>query len=197
MSGHASLWLVRHGETEWSASGKHTGRTDVPLNAKGIRRAAALSAELGERSFAAVLTSPLSRARETCRIAGLGDRASVDPDLMEWDYGVYEGKTTSEIRRREGSDWSIWSSAVNGGEDVRDVEARALRVIERVSAARGDVVLFSHGHFLRILAATWLGLPAESGRLFGLDTGALSILGYEREARVIRLWNYVGREQRE
>lgn len=190
MTGRGKLWLVRHGETEWSASGRHTGRTDIPLSETGVGRAEVLAQELAGRQFAAVWASPLQRARETARVAGYG-RANVDPDILEWDYGVYEGRTTPEIRREQ-PDWSVWTAEIKGGESVDDVALRARRVIDRAIAAPGDTALFSHGHFLRILSATWLGLPPRTGRLFALDTGAISILGYERDTRVIRLWNRTG-----
>lgn len=181
---------MRHGETEWSASGKHTGRTDIPLSATGVGRAEVLAQELAGQQFAAIWTSPMRRARETARVAGYG-LAQVDPDLLEWDYGVYEGRTTAEVRREQ-PDWSVWTAWIKGGESLDDIAARAHRVIERAMAVPGDTALFSHGHFLRILGAIWLGLPPHAGRLFALDTGALSILGYERDTRVIRLWNRAG-----
>ena len=182
------IWLIRHGETEWSASGRHTGRTDIPLTATGRRQAAALGRHLGGRPFALALTSPLGRARETCRLAGYGDVAQVTDDLLEWDYGRWEGRTTKEIRV-EVPGWSIWTSDVPGGETVEQVGARARRVIEGAVAAGGDTALFAHGHVLRILAARWLGLPPAAGRLLALGTAAVSILGYEHETRVIRVWN--------
>lgn len=178
---------MRHGETEWSASGRHTGRTDLPLNEAGVARASRLGADLMGRKFAAVWASPLVRARETARLAGYGE-AGIDPDLREWDYGAYEGRTTAEIQR-ERPDWSVWSARIEGGESLDDVGNRACRVIERAGSVAGDVALFSHGHFLRILTATWLGLAADGGRLFALETGAISVLGFERDTRVIRLWN--------
>jgi probable phosphoglycerate mutase len=182
------IWLVRHGETEWSHGGKHTGRTDVPLTLAGERRAQAIGAAIAGKFFAAVLTSPLARARETCRLAGFGDRARITPDLAEWDYGIFEGRTTPEIRE-ERPNWSIWSTDVPRGEGIEQVAARARRVIDEALAVGGAVVLFSHGHLLRILAACWLGLPPKSGRLFALDTGSTCVLSYERETRVIRSWN--------
>ena len=188
MSRLGQIWLVRHGETEWSASGQHTGRTDIGLTAEGVRRAEAISRRLAGHRFSRVLSSPLKRAIETCRLAGYGDVVQIDPDLAEWDYGVFEGRTTTEIRA-ERPDWTIWNTEIPGGESLDDVAARANRVIERLVAEDGDVAIFSHGHLLRILAACWLGLPPDSGRLFALDTGAISILGHERITRVIRLWN--------
>jgi broad specificity phosphatase PhoE len=183
-----SLWLVRHGETEWSRSGQHTGRTDVPLTAKGEDQARALGRHLAGRSFAAVLTSPMSRARETCKLAGYGDIAEVTDDLLEWDYGIYEGRTTPAIRVEQPG-WSVWTSPITGGESVEQVGERARRVIERAAAMNGDVVLFAHAHVLRILTACWIGQTPVHGRHFALAAGSLSILGHERETRVIQLWN--------
>jgi broad specificity phosphatase PhoE len=188
MTARPNLWLIRHGETEWSLSGAHTGRTDVPLTAAGEARAAAIGRYLAGRTFALVLTSPLQRARETCRLAGYGGVAQVDPNLCEWDYGAYEGRTTADIQK-EVPGWNLWTMGVVGGETAEQVGERARLVIGRASAAGGDAALFAHGHILRILNACWLGLPAEAGRLFALDTGCLSVLGYERETRVIQLWN--------
>jgi probable phosphoglycerate mutase len=182
------IWLVRHGETEWSQAGKHTGRTDVPLTDLGKRRAQALGEALALKPFALVLTSPLARARETCRLAGFGDRARITAELAEWDYGIFEGRRTADIRSEIPS-WSIWQTDVPRGEAVEQVARRAERVIEEALTAVGDVVLFSHGHMLRILTSCWLGLPPQSGRLFALDTGSISVVGFERETRVIRSWN--------
>ena len=182
------LWLIRHGETEWSLSGAHTGRTDLPLTPRGQRRAALMGRCLKGRRFALVLTSPLERARETCRIAGYGQAAQIEPDLREWDYGAYEGRTTADIQR-ETPGWSLWESGVPGGETIEQVAARARRVIDRAAAAGGDAALFAHGHVLRILAACWLGLAPAAARLFALGTASLSTLGYERETRVIAGWN--------
>ncbi|HVP48810.1 MAG TPA: histidine phosphatase family protein [Bryobacteraceae bacterium] len=185
---NTQLWLIRHGETEWSLSGAHTGRTDLPLIPAGRERAAALARYLAGRPFALVLTSPLQRARETCRIAGYGDVAQIEPNLSEWDYGAYEGRTTNDIRKVR-PDWDLWTMGVPGGETIDQVAARARLVIERASAVGEDVALFAHGHILRILTACWLDLPPAAGRLFALDTASVSILGYEREQRVIRHWN--------
>ena len=187
----AELWLIRHGETEWSLSGAHTSRTDIPLTDHGRRRAVELKEFLGGKTFAAVLTSPMQRARETCAIAGYGDVATVDEGLREWDYGVYEGKTTPEIRK-EHPGWSVWKDEIVGGEPVEHVGERADGVIARALAAAGEdgtVALFAHAHILRILAARWIGLPAVGGKLFGLGTGSLSVLAFERETRVIKRWN--------
>jgi broad specificity phosphatase PhoE len=158
------LWLIRHGETEWSLSGAHTGRTDIPLTAAGREAAAALRRVLERHNFSLILTSPLQRALETCRLAGFGEQAEVDPNLREWDYGDYEGLTTAQIRGRSPG-------------------------IARVSAVEGDVALFAHGHILRVLAARWLQMPPDTGRHYALGTASLSALGYERETRVITRWN--------
>lgn len=184
----AELWLVRHGETAWSLSGQHTGRTDIPLTPRGRQQAELLGRRLVKKTFALVLTSPLSRARETCELSGQGQSAIPDDDLLEWDYGAYDGKTSAEIRK-DVAGWTIWTGAVRGGESADEVGERVDRVIARALAANGDVALYAHGHVLRILAARWLGLGATGGRYLGLDTASLSKLGYERETRVIRAWN--------
>jgi len=183
------LWLVRHGETEWSLSGAHTGRTDIPLTAAGRQKAAAVGRYLAGRKFAGVLVSPLGRARETCRLAGY-ENARIEPDLSEWDYGDYEGRTTSQIQA-ERPGWTLWGDGVPNGETAAQVATRADNVIARALAVEGegDVALFAHGHILRVLTARWLGLPPEDGRLFALGTAAVSTLGYERETRVITRWN--------
>ena len=185
--------LIRHGETEWSFSGQHTGRTDLPLTAAGERHAGEIGRYLAGRPFALVLTSPMQRARETCRLAGYGGVARLDPDLREWDYGAYEGRTSAQIQETV-PDWTIWTSPVPQGETIQQVAARASRVIERASKVRGDVALFAHGHLLRILTACWLGLPPDAGRFFALTTASLSVLGYERDTRVISEWNFTARE---
>jgi broad specificity phosphatase PhoE len=183
-----SLILVRHGETEWSLSGRHTGRTDVPLTEKGRLDAERLRMCLSEWSFARVLTSPLRRARETCRLAGLGDRAEVRDDLREWDYGNYEGRTTSDIRMgRPG--WTLWADGVPGGETAEQVGARADRVLADVRSSPGDVALFGHGHMLRVLAARWIGLPPTDGSHLAFDAGSISVLDDERETPVLARWN--------
>ena len=182
------LWLIRHGETEWSRSGAHTGRTDLPLTEQGRRNAEAVGRLLKGRPFALVLVSPLRRAVETCRLAGYGAVAQIEPRLQEWDYGDYEGRTTTDIQK-EIPGWSQWSSPIPNGESIDQVAARARGVIERAVAAGGDVALFAHAHILRILTACWLDLPPADGRLFALDTASLSTLGYERETRVISRWN--------
>ena len=183
------IWLVRHGDTEWTATGQHTSRTDVPLTDRGREQARTLGRVLDERDFALVLSSPLSRAVETCRLAGLGDTMEIDDDLREWDYGDDEGRTTAEIRE-ERPGWTVWAGSPCG-EPLDDVGARARRVLERAASAGGDAALFSHGHYLRILGSCWLGLPPEGGRFFVLGTAAISVLGHERETRVIRHWNRV------
>jgi broad specificity phosphatase PhoE len=182
------IWLIRHGETEWSLSGAHTGRTDLPLTKHGREQAQAIAHCLGSRRFALVLTSPLERARETCRLAGYGDVAAADPNLREWDYGDYEGRTSAQIRQNVPG-WSLWRDGVPNGESIAQVAGRAEAVIARLLSAAGDVALFAHGHVLRILTARWLGLPPEDGRLFALSTASLSTLGYEHENRVITRWN--------
>jgi probable phosphoglycerate mutase len=194
---NVELWLVRHGETEWSLDGRHTSVTDIPLTERGRERARELRDYLAGRKFAAVFVSPMQRARETCAIAGYGDVAQVEPNLMEWNYGESEGKTTAEMRAKYGPDWSVWTNPIVGGESVEQVGERADKVIARSVAAANDanaggsqaVALFAHAHVLRILAARWIGLPAVDGKMFALGTGSLSVLGFEREQRVISRWN--------
>jgi broad specificity phosphatase PhoE len=188
VSGRPRLFLVRHGETEWAASGRHTGWTDIPLNDRGRRQAKQLKERLDEETFALVMSSPLSRALETCRLVGLGDHVVIDPDLREWDYGAYEGLTTDQIRQKIPG-WTIWSDRVRDGEPIATVAARLDRMIARALEADGDVALFAHGHALRILAARWLGLEPAAGAMFALSTATISRLGWERERRVIELWN--------
>ena len=190
------IWLVRHGETEWSKSGQHTGRTDIPLTAMGERQGQALGRTLAGRQFALVLTSPLARARETCRLAGFAAAAQPSDDLLEWDYGLYEGRTTAEVRAEQPG-WSIWTTPMPKGETVEQVGERTRRVIERVAAVDGDVALFAHAHVLRILAACWIGLPPIHGRNLTLGTASLSVLGYERQTRVIEVWNQDWRLRRD
>jgi broad specificity phosphatase PhoE len=199
MSVGVELWLVRHGETEWSVDGRHTSRTDIPLTAHGRLRAKELGEYLKGVKFAAVLRSPMLRAKETCEIAGFGDVAVVDDGLKEWDYGVYEGRTTKEIQA-EIPGWSVWKDAIVGGETVEQVGARADGVIARALTAAGDaedakVALFAHAHILRILAARWIGLEARGGELFALGTGSVSVVGWERETRVVERWNRGFEEQ--
>jgi len=178
--------LLRHGATEWSLEGQHTGRTDIPLLDLGRLQAAAAGELLRSLYFAQVLTSPLQRAHETCRLAGFD--GEVEPDLLEWDYGAYEGRTTSEIRV-ERPQWSLWNDGVPGGETAADVGRRVDRVIERARQFEGDTLCVAHGHVLRVLTARWLGLPPVGGRLFALGTATVSILGWERETPVVTLWN--------
>lgn len=179
---------MRHGETEWSAAGAHTSRTDLPLLPSGIKQAQELAAKLKGRKFALVLVSPMQRARETCRIAGYGDAAEVTDDLKEWDYGMYEGRSTADIRK-DNPAWSLWRDGVLQGELVEHVGGRVQRIIQRCSEVDGDVALFAHGHVLRILTAVWLGLPPKDGQLFMLGTGSISVLGFEHDYRVIKRWN--------
>ena len=180
--------LARHGETEWSRDGRHTGRTDVPLTEEGVRQALLLRDALAEWTFVKVLSSPMERALETCRLAGLADMAATTDDLLEWDYGDYEGITTAEIRETR-PDWYLWRDGCPNGEDAAAVGERADRVIAAIEDAEGPVALFAHGHLLRVLAARWLGLGPEAGALLALSTATLSVLGYERETRVVRRWN--------
>jgi probable phosphoglycerate mutase len=185
------LVQARHGETEWSRSGQHTSRTDLPLTARGEEQARALGRALAGRSFGLVLTSPMQRARRTAELAGYGDRAVVDADLCEWDYGVYEGRTTDEIRR-EVPDWTIWTHPAVGGETAAQVAERADRVLARVRAVHEggeDAIVFGHGHCLRVLAARWVDLGPLDGRRFALATATLSILGHERDTPVLARWN--------
>jgi probable phosphoglycerate mutase len=188
MGDRPEIVLVRHGETEWSRDGKHTGRTDVPLTDQGREQARLLAKRLQEWRFGRVLTSPLFRARETCELAGLSEAAEVRDELMEWDYGAYEGRTTPDIRAdRPG--WSLWRDGVPEGESATEVGARVDRIIAELRASEDDVSLFAHGHVLRVFTARWLGLPPTEGRLFALSTATLSVLGYERETAVIVRWN--------
>jgi probable phosphoglycerate mutase len=184
------VYLARHGETAWTVSGQHTGRSDIPLTERGERNARSLGERLRGLAFARVFTSPLQRARRTCELAGFGAAAQVDPDLVEWNYGTYEGKTTADIRK-ERPDWDLFRDGGPGGESVADVGARADRVVARLRTGDGDVLLFSSGHFSRVLASRWLGLDAASGRFFYLSTAALCALGYEhnKQEPVVRLWN--------
>lgn len=179
--------LVRHGQTEWSAAGRHTGRTDVPLTELGLRQADALGTMLGGADFAQVLSSPLARAWQTMERAGFAG-GSACADLMEWDYGVYEGRRTEDIRD-EIPGWSVWEDTILRGESVAAVGKRADRVIEELREVRGPVVVFAHGHLLRVLAARWTDLPPQAGRHLSLDTATVSTLGWERENPVIVHWN--------
>jgi len=182
------IWLVRHGQTEWSLSGAHTGRTDIPLTEEGRKQAASLGTLLAGHQFELVLSSPLQRALDTCRLAGFGDSVQIEPNLQEWDYGQYEGQTTGDIHKQR-PDWSLWRDGVPGGEAIEQVASRAEAVLARAMQSGGDVVLFAHGHVLRILTACWLELPPSDARLFALGTASVSVLGYERETCVISRWN--------
>ena len=184
----AEILLVRHGATDWSASGRHTGRTDIPLSADGEAGARTLRGRLPAHPDL-VLVSPRQRAAETCRLAGLGDAAQTDDDLREWDYGDYEGLTTPQIREHR-PDWNLWRDGCPNGEKAADVAARADRVVARLLATEGEVaVVFAHGHLLRVLGARWAGLPPEAGAVLALDPATVSTLGWEREQRVLRRWN--------
>ncbi|HEY7426812.1 MAG TPA: histidine phosphatase family protein [Gemmataceae bacterium] len=184
------IYLARHGETEWSLSGQHTGVTDIPLTERGERNARSLGERLQGTHFVTVLTSPLQRAKRTCELAGYAAQAKVDGDLVEWNYGEYEGKRTADIRK-ERPDWYLFRDGCPGGESLDAIGKRADRVLERLRAASGDVLVFSHGHILRVLGARWLGLPVDDARLLLLTTASLSILGYEHNLGepVLRLWN--------
>jgi broad specificity phosphatase PhoE len=182
------VYVVRHGETEWSLSGQHTGVTDIPLTENGRAVARRLRPVLANQSFALVLTSPLSRARETCELAGLGARAVLEPDLKEWNYGEYEGLTPRQIHE-ERPDWMVFRDGCPGGERPKEIGARVDRVITRVRAVTGDVALFAHGHLFRVLVARWIGLPPEAGRHFLLDTATLNVLGYYRDSPALKIWN--------
>jgi broad specificity phosphatase PhoE len=179
--------LVRHGETEWSRDGKHTGNTDVPLTERGREQAKALGAALEGRSFLRVLTSPLSRAADTASLAGFGAAESRD-ELREWDYGAYEGRRTAEIRE-ERPGWTLWVDGVLDGETAADVAARVDALLAELHAVEGAALVFAHGHLLRVLAVRWIGLEPQAGRLLALDPATISVLGYERETPVIRVWN--------
>jgi probable phosphoglycerate mutase len=183
-----AVYLVRHGETEWSLSGQHTGSTDIPLTENGRSVARRLRPILARETFALVLKSPLRRAGETCQLAGLDARAIVEPDLKEWDYGEYEGLTPKQINdQRPG--WMIFRDGCPGGETPAQIGARVDRVIARIHHTVGNVALFAHGHVFRVLVARWIGLPVEAGRHFALDTATLSVLGYYRDSPAVRIWN--------
>jgi probable phosphoglycerate mutase len=184
----SEVWLVRHAETEWSRAKKHTGRTDVPLTDEGRAAARALARRLDRRAWAAVWSSPLSRARETCALAGLGGAAREREELLEWDYGDYEGATTTEIREARPG-WYLWRDGCPGGESPEQVAARCDALVAELAELDGDAVLFAHGHVLRMLAAHWMELAPEAGGRLALSTGAVCVLGFEREVRVLRRWN--------
>jgi broad specificity phosphatase PhoE len=182
------LWVVRHGETTWAAAGRHTGRTDVPLTEAGRQQARAIGPRLAGHRFGAIVSSPLSRALETARLAGFGAEVVTDDDLMEWDYGADEGRTTAEIDA-ERPGWRIWRDGPLGGEAIAALGDRADRVIAGVRARTGDTLCFAHGHILRVVAARWIGLAPQAGALFALDTATISILGREHGTAVISHWN--------
>jgi broad specificity phosphatase PhoE len=186
--GHPQIVLVRHGETEWSANGRHTSRTDLPLTEAGRERARALASVLADRRFSLVLCSPLRRARETCELAGFGGVAVLCDDLREWDYGEYEGLTTPEIRAQD-PQWNLWRDGCPGGELPADVARRADRALQRLRNAGGDALAFAHGHLLRVLSARWIRMEPAAGARFALKAGAVCVLGYERETEVIAGWN--------
>ena len=190
MSELQNIYLARHGETAWSVSGQHTGRTDLPLTANGERNARLLGARLEGLQLSRVLTSPLARARRTCELAGFGGAAQVDAELVEWDYGQYEGRTSSEILA-ERPGWDLFRDGCPGGETPAEIAARADRVAQRLRAVPGNVLVFSSGHFLRVLAGRWTRMPLDGGRYLMLGTASLSMLGYENDVArpVIRLWN--------
>ncbi len=188
MSGLPRVFLIRHGETEWSLSGQHTGVTDIPLTENGRNVARRLAPALAKERFALVLSSPRQRSLETARIAGFGERVQIDPDLSEWDYGEYEALTTPQIRERVPG-WTVFTHPCPGGETAEQVAARADRVLARAAAAGGDVALFSHGHMGRVLGVRWLGLPPSEGRHFLLGTATLNVLGHERTTPAIAIWN--------
>jgi len=182
------VFLIRHAETEWSASGRHTGRTDLPLTDAGRRAARRLGELLAGERFGTVLTSPMSRARETCELAGLGGGARERAELLEWDYGAYEGLTTPEIRAQRPG-WLLWRDGCPQGETAEDVAARVDPVVAELDGGEADSAVFAHGHVLRVLGARWLGLPGSDGGLLALSTASISVLGHERETRVIWRWN--------
>ena len=183
-----NLFCIRHGETEWSISGQHTGVTDIPLTENGRELAKRLKPSLSRFSFSMVLVSPLKRALETCALAGQADNAVIDADLMEWNYGDFEGLTSAQIQA-DNPDWVLFRDGCPNGESPQEVKNRVDSIIDRALAVDGDVALFAHGHVLRTLAARWIGLPPEEGARFLLDTGTLCVLGFYRKERAIRIWN--------
>ena len=185
---NSTIYLIRHGETEWAKSGRHTGRTDIPLTDAGREQAGFLLPIFDEVKFTRILSSPLQRALETAKLAGLGPRVELDKELMEWAYGDYEGLTTKEIRDRV-PDWSVWTHPCPNGETIDQISLRADRVVATLRSIDGNVAIFSHGHFLRVLVSRWVGLPANHGSRFLLGTSTLSIFGYENELPVIKTWN--------
>ena len=185
---HVNVFVIRHGETAWSLSGQHTGTTDIPLTDNGRRLAERLRPLFANEAFTRVFVSPMQRARETCELAGLGDKAVIDSDLVEWNYGEYEGLTPEQIHE-VAPDWLIFRDGCPGGEAPEQVGARVDRVIVRSRPVDGDVALFGHGHALRVLVARWIGLPAHAGQHFLLDTGTLCVLGYYRDIPAVKIWN--------
>jgi broad specificity phosphatase PhoE len=183
-----NVFAIRHGETAWSLSGQHTGTTDIPLTDDGRQLAKRMRPVLAAKAFRLVLSSPMARARETCELAGLGDEAVIDSDLVEWNYGEYEGLTPKQIQEMAPG-WLIFRDGCPGGEAPEEVGARADRVIARSRAVDGDTALFAHGHMLRVFVARWIGLPASGGQHFLLNTGTLSVLGYYRKIPAVRIWN--------
>jgi probable phosphoglycerate mutase len=193
-AGVQEVWLIRHGETQWSRSGQHTGRTDIALTEHGREQARSLASTLAAQSFDTVLCSPMARAIETCQLAGLGGQMTINVDLHEWDYGIYEGRTTADIQKTDPL-WSVWHSPIPQGEDLARVQARAAAVIESLLAMRGRVALFSHAHFLRALGGCWISDSAALGGHLFLDTASVSILGFDHESRAIRRWNALGEKR--
>ena len=185
---HGDVVLVRHGETEWTLSGQHTGRTDIPLTECGRNDARLLAPLLSATDLALVLSSPLGRARETCELAGLGAHMQLEPDLMEWNYGDYEGLTSKQIKRTA-PNWMVFTDGCPGGETPEQVGTRADRVIHRIRSATGRVALFAHGHLLRVLAARWIGLPPSAGQHLLLDTSTVGVLGYYQAVPAMKRWN--------
>jgi len=185
---HGDVVLVRHGETEWSLSGQHTGRTDIPLTERGRQQARLLEPLLSTANFALVLSSPLRRARETCELAGLGPRMQLEPDLMEWNYGEYEGLTSKQIQRTA-PNWMVFTDGCPGGEMPEQVGARVDRLIDRIRPVAGRVALFAHGHVLRVFVARWIGLPPSAGQHFMLDTSTVGVLGYYQGVPAVKRWN--------
>jgi len=185
---HKKIYLIRHGETEWTLNGKHTGMTDIPLTKNGELQAKLIRRRLRGHTFQTILSSPLQRAARTCEIAGFLTKARLDPDLVEWNYGAFEGRTTAEIQEKM-PHWNIFSNGAPGGESPTDMTARVNKVLTKIQSLHGDIALFSHGHFLRALSARWLQLPIQEGRLFALFPASVSILGFERNTHVLTLWN--------
>ena len=186
--GGQRIVLIRHGETEWSLSGQHTGITDIPLTENGRTVARQLAAVLSKLTFAKVMTSPLSRARETCVLAGFGERAEIDRDLMEWNYGEYEGLTSRQIQAKTPG-WMLFKDGCPGGESPEQISVRVDREIARISSVDGHVALFAHGHVFRVLVARWIGLPAAAGSHFLLDTSTVSVLSHYQDIPAVRRWN--------